>query len=217
MKCAEIMLVEGLLLLSITSVGLAGNIDPYDEGSKYAYGENMGWLNFDPNTGAGVTVSDIQLTGYVWGENIGWINLNPNDFDSDTGITNDGTGLLSGMAWGENVGWINFNPKVSGDDNHYGVIIDGQGNFDGWAWGENIGWIHFKSETPVAYKVHTVWATSCIVDLMDLCELAACWLATDEHLVLDADLDDSGTVDLEDFSIVADYWMLQCPPGWPLK
>ena len=30
------------------SLGLAENIDPYDEGSQYAYGENIGWINFDP-------------------------------------------------------------------------------------------------------------------------------------------------------------------------
>jgi len=126
-------------ILSLALVTSAENIDPNDDGSQYAYGENVGWLNFEPNEGPGVTVSDANLTGYVWAENIGWINLDPNDTDPNTGITNDGTGMLTGLAWGENVGWINFNPKVSGDANHYGVTIDHEGNFAGWAWGENIG------------------------------------------------------------------------------
>jgi hypothetical protein len=68
-------------------------------------------------------VSFSKLTGYIWGENIGWINLDPNDDDPQTGVSNDGTGLLSGYALGENIGWINFNPTVFGDPNHYGVTI----------------------------------------------------------------------------------------------
>ena len=27
----------------------AENIDPYEDGSQYAHGENVGWLNFEPN------------------------------------------------------------------------------------------------------------------------------------------------------------------------
>lgn len=129
-------------------VVFAENIDPWDDGSQYAYGENIGWLNFEPGFGGGVTVDDTALTGYVWAENIGWINLSP---EGQGGVMNDGHGNLSGYAWGENVGWINFDPE------HGGVTIDYDDNFDGWAWGENIGWIHFQSAAPVAYKVQTEW------------------------------------------------------------
>lgn len=54
---------------------VAENIDPYDDGSQYAYGENVGWLNFEPNTGDGVQVAGYKLTGYVWAENVGWISM----------------------------------------------------------------------------------------------------------------------------------------------
>lgn len=60
-----------------TIVGSAENIDPNDDGSQYAYGENVGWLNFEPSKGLGVTVTETELTGYVWAENVGWINFNP--------------------------------------------------------------------------------------------------------------------------------------------
>ena len=196
----------------------AENIDPNDDGSQYAYGENIGWLNFEPNEGPGVTVSDANLIGYVWAENIGWINLDPNDTDPNTGITNDGTGMLTGLAWGENVGWINFNPKVPGDSNHYGVTIDSEGNFDGWAWGENIGWIHFRSRTTPLYKVQTSWITSCEVAFDDLDRFAQYWLevfATEGELP--GDLDGSGNVDFYDYAKLADLWLGLCPPGWPLK
>jgi len=177
-----------------TTLVYAGKIDPNNDGSQYAYGENVGWLNFEPNHGPGVTVSDANLTGYVWGENIGWINLDPNF----GGVTNDGTGLLSGYAWGENVGWINFD-----------------GNFNGWAWGENIGWIHLASSAPVAYKVQTSWITSCVVDFDDLGRFCDLWLQTGPGLK--ADFDGSNGVDFEDYCTVAELWLRLCPADWPLK
>lgn len=200
-----------MVMLCQASLLCAENIDPYDDGSQYAYGENVGWLNFEPSQGPGVTVSDANLIGFVWAENIGWINLDPND----GGVANDGTGLLSGYAWGENVGWINFNPKVPGDPNDYGVTIDSEGNFAGWAWGENIGWIHFRSKVPPLYKVQTSWFTSCEVGFDDLGRLVLHWLGTEGELP--GDLDGSGDVDFYDYARLADLWLGPCPPGWPLK
>jgi len=112
------------------SVAHAGNIDP---AHKFAWGENVGWFNFAPSQGPGVTVTASALTGFVWAENIGWINLSP----ATGGVVNDGNGNLSGFAWGENVGWINFAPIGAG------VHITPDGFFVGFAWGENIGWINF--------------------------------------------------------------------------
>ena len=194
-----------------TTLVYAGNIDPNDDGSQYAYGENVGWLNFEPNTEEGVHVASDKLTGYIWAENIGWINLDPNF----GGVMNEGTGFLSGYAWGENVGWINFNPKADGDPNQYGVTIDHDGNFNGWAWGENIGWIHFKASSPFAYKVRTSWITSCIVDWDDLGRFCNLWLQTGHELK--ADFDNSTNVDFKDYCTVAGLWLQLCPTGWPLK
>ncbi|MHC4498246.1 MAG: RCC1 domain-containing protein, partial [Planctomycetota bacterium] len=141
-------LVGFLILCSVNLY--AESIDPCDDGSQYAYGQNVGWLNFEPNQGPGVIVSTEQLAGYVWVPNIGWVNLLP---QSHGGVYIDGTGKLYGYAWGANVGWINFEPNVPADSNHYGVTIDSNGVFDGWAYGQNVGWIHFQSLSPVAYKV----------------------------------------------------------------
>ena len=114
----------------------AENIDPDNDDSQYAYGENIGWLNWEPGIGGGVDVYNDYLDGYIWAENIGWINVNPASYG---GVENDGNGNLSGYAWGENVGWINFSPAYGG------VTIDEHGNIEGWAWGENIGWIHLRA------------------------------------------------------------------------
>ena len=62
--------MAGILALSV-SLGFAENIDPDDDGSQYSYGENVGWLNWEPSQGPGVTVGDYTVTGYLWAENIG--------------------------------------------------------------------------------------------------------------------------------------------------
>jgi hypothetical protein len=191
----------------------AENIDPYQDNSQYAWGENIGWLNFEPSQGPGVEASDARLTGYVWAENIGWINLSCRNGDTcgnvEFGVVNDGSGQLSGFAWGENVGWINFNPQVTGDSTRYGVLIDDEGIFNGWAWGENIGWIRFRSVGTVPFKVQ-----ACKVSMDDLANFAELWLTAG---VGPADIDGSGKTDIGDFAIFARYWKNFCPNGWMLK
>ena len=56
------------------------NIESNGDLHGMAWGEHIGWVNFDG--GAMATPAqpariecDGRLTGYVWGENIGWINL----------------------------------------------------------------------------------------------------------------------------------------------
>lgn len=205
----KILLLSLFFAILIAQDGWCDNIDPDNDGSKYAYGENVGWLNFG-STDGNVVVADTNLTGYIWAENIGWINLNP----TYGGVTNDGTGLLSGYAWSENVGWINFNPQVSGNPNHYGVTVDTEGDFDGWAYGENIGWIHLRAATPVAYDVKTSWTTSLYVEFDDFARFASQWLEPGSGLA--ADLDKDNDVDVEDLGMLAQEWLKKCPPGWSL-
>lgn len=102
-----------VLPLFVSASTTSGTIDP---AHSYAWGENLGWVNFAASS-SNVTVADAGLAGYVWTQNYGWINLNP----SQGGVRNDGEGDLSGYAWGENVGWINFD----------GVVINNAGKFTG--------------------------------------------------------------------------------------
>ncbi len=215
MRYRQVIYTIGVIaILAICAkVPLGENIDPDNDGSQYAWGENVGWINFEPDlseSSVGATVSCEKLTGFIWAENIGWINLDPDDSDPETGIKNDDTGTLSGFAWCENVGWINFNPKVGGEATGCGVTIDNKGNFDGWAWGENIGWIHFRSAGPVAYKVK-----ACKVNFEDLVRLADQWLESGTGL--DADLSGDNEVDFADYSRFAGLWLDYCPDEWRLK
>lgn len=158
MQTRSVRILIVLLLACVATYVAAENIDPADDGSQYAWGENVGWLNAEPaNCGdCGVQVNDLDLTGWMWGENIGWFNLSCQNLAScgtvNFGVQNDMCGTLSGYAWAENVGWINFAPATGG------VTIDPQtGEFGGTAWGENIGWITFADDSPVAYGVTTSW------------------------------------------------------------
>lgn len=147
-----LMIVTGMDVFSL----LAENIDPQDQDFHYAYGENIGWSNFKPTLGEGVTITDTQVLGYVWSENIGWINLSP----INGGVVNNGIGNLSGWAWSENVGWISFSCVNTNtcESISYGVAVDpATGVFNGYAWGENIGWISFAAVEPDIFRVTTAW------------------------------------------------------------
>ena len=144
----------------------AENIDPDDDDFQYAYGENVGWLNVEPegDGGPGVQVKDTRLTGYIWAENIGWVSLSCENTSScasvDYGVTNDGDGNLSGYAWAENVGWISFSCENTGSCGtvDYGVTIDPTtGLFSGKAWIENIGWMSFDFGGSTTFGVSTSW------------------------------------------------------------
>ena len=190
-----------LFVLLIACTCYAENIDPYEDGSQYAYGENVGWLNFEPSQGPGVQVSSSVVQGFVWAENIGWINLSPASYG---GVVNDGAGNLSGFAWAENVGWINFGPGYGG------VTIDENGNFAGWAWGENIGWINFNSA-----QLFDKGVRACKVSFDDLANFADDWLKMDP--ASPANLISPAGVDGTDYAAFASYWRDFCPEGWELK
>jgi hypothetical protein len=100
-----------------------------DSTLKWAWSENIGWINFG-TPGGDVHVLDGRITGYAWSSNLGWINLQP----VAAGVTNDGQGHLGGQAWGESTGWIDFT----------GVTIDTNGNFGGAAHGTITGQVAFS-------------------------------------------------------------------------
>jgi uncharacterized repeat protein (TIGR01451 family) len=173
-RCHSLIVFLGTLLLitlGISPLMAAENIDPQNNDSQFAWGENVGWINAEPDGdgGPGVEVQIDKLTGYMWGENTGWISLSCENeatcLTLDYGVTNDGVGNLGGFAWGENIGWINFscaNNSTCGTAN-YGVTIDpDDGEFSGYAWSENVGWISFSCENnsscgTLDYGLQTAW------------------------------------------------------------
>jgi len=125
-----IFVLGGVFCFSQKNLAFASSTNgTIDSTYKYAWSENIGWINFGTTNG-NLHITDPILTGYAWSDNYGWINLNP----ATSGVKNDGEGNLSGYAWGENLGWINFS----------GVTINSSGVFGGSASGGNSGQISFN-------------------------------------------------------------------------
>ena len=113
-----------LNFISASSVLASVSVGTIDTTDKYAWGENLGWINFGCDQ-CDVVITDSGITGYAWSRVYGWINLSPDN----SGVVNDVNGILSGMAWGSNVGWIDFD----------GVSIGIDGEFTGYATVESNG------------------------------------------------------------------------------
>jgi len=138
----------------------AQTIDPDADGSRWAWGENLGWIDGLPNgsTGPGVTSSWEDLTGWMWIENAGWISTACENtsscgdvdygVDVETLIANPGV-ELRGWMWSENLGWISTACENTGScgDVDYGVEIAlGTGELTGRAWSANGGFIAMSCE-----------------------------------------------------------------------
>ena len=115
----EIIIITAIIGAAVFPLSVFASITDgvIDSTNKYAWSENIGWINFGVS-GGNVHITDSAITGYGWSPNYGWINLNP----PTSGVKNDSYGDLSGYAWGENLGWIDFN----------GVSINSGGEFSGY-------------------------------------------------------------------------------------
>lgn len=117
--------------------------------NRFAYGANLGWLDWRGDTTNGAVIGEYACSGYLYAANVGWIHLgngNPSDViryqnltTNDFGVNHDGQGNLRGFAYGANIGWINFEtngaPKVNLKD----------GTFSGSVYSANCGWISLSN------------------------------------------------------------------------
>jgi len=124
-----------------------------DAANRYAYGANIGWVDFRADTNNGAVLGEYVCSGYIYSANVGWINLGggspvngiqyQNNAANDFGVNQDGLGNLRGFAYGANIGWINF-------ENTGAPRIDLKtGNLSGFVYGANVGWISLSNA--VAY------------------------------------------------------------------
>ncbi len=154
-------LLTTLAALALTAAAHAQFCDVSDT-DKFAWGENIGWLNFrdagTPAASGGLVVLGDHVGGWVWGENVGWISLGASTSSIDgpysnaTGPThgvnlNPATGALTGYAWGENIGWINFGGGALATPAKPARIDFAARRLRGCAWGENVGWINLDDGT----------------------------------------------------------------------
>jgi hypothetical protein len=139
-----------LLLLIGGTAHAATTIDALN---RYAYGANLGWMDWTGDGTHGAVIGEYVCSGNIYSANVGWINLGSgspanqiqyqNNSATDFGVNQDGLGNLRGFAYGANIGWINFEntgaPKIN--------LITGQ--MSGYAWSANCGWISLSNS--VAY------------------------------------------------------------------
>ena len=117
--------------------------------NKFAYGADVGWLDWRGNTNNGAVIGDYVCSGNIYSANVGWINLGSgtptnkiqylNLAAGDFGVNHDGAGNLRGFAYGANIGWINFEsngaPRVN--------LLTGK--MSGSVYSANCGWISLSN------------------------------------------------------------------------
>jgi len=152
----KLFLLALLSILSLQSSALLHAATTIEAANRYAWGANIGWLDWSGGSGqtaTGVLISQYVCSGYIYSANIGWINLGSgspangiqyqNNSATDFGVNLDAFGNLRGYAWGANIGWINF------ETNGAPAINMITGNLNGYVWSANCGWISLSNA--VAY------------------------------------------------------------------
>jgi hypothetical protein len=145
------MKTKTLIIVTVTSLLILRCVLPADAAStindtnKFAYGANLGWMDWRGDTNNGAVTGEFVCSGHIYSANVGWINLGSgspvngisyqNLGASDFGVNHDGLGNLRGYAWGANVGWINFESTGA-------AKVDlSTGKLSGYVYSANCGWI----------------------------------------------------------------------------
>jgi hypothetical protein len=135
-----------LLAASLSQALAATSINPTN---KFAYGANIGWMDYRGDTNRGVIVGEFVCSGYLYSANAGWIHLGSNapangiqyqnNSAADYGVNHDGQGNLRGFAYGANIGWINF------ESNGAPRVDLKTGKLSGSVYSANCGWISLSN------------------------------------------------------------------------
>jgi len=176
---------------------------PLSAGQQAVKIENTGqdWFHISSYEFAPTNVSPLDSIGLVSSSKAFiWIY----DVNSQIGLVNSGTFtnepvIVKGLADGS------YFVEVYDTRNSGGVIASGTANSSSGTLTYTLP--SFSKD--IAVKVRPV----CTVDLDDLAAFCVQWLQS--GLDLDADLAGGNSVDFADFSVLGDYWMSQCPAGWP--
>jgi hypothetical protein len=147
-----------ILAFSLQPLALVHVATTIDAANPYAYGANLGWMNWRGDVANGAVIGEYVCAGYVWAADVGWLSLGSgspangiqyqNGSASDYGVNRDDLGNLRGYAWGANIGWVNFEgtgaPKVD--------LVTGRSI--GYAWSANCGWISLSNAVAFVQTDH---------------------------------------------------------------
>jgi hypothetical protein len=141
------LITTALALCAVRPARVGTTIDVVN---RYAYGANIGWMDWHADGTNGAVIGNFACSGYIYSANVGWINLGSgsptngisyqniasNDFGvNNAGVTVPGYFNLRGYAYGANIGWINF------ENNGGAAVSMVTGQLTGYAWSANCGWI----------------------------------------------------------------------------
>jgi len=189
------------LLLSLAAVALsAPAATTINAANKYAWGANIGWMDWRGDTNNGAVVGEYVCSGYLYSANVGWIslgggsptngihyqNLSANDF----GVNHDGLGNLRGFAYGANIGWINF------ETNGAAKVDLLTGRLSGYAWGANCGWISLSNASAYV-QTDTILQGALAPNGIPIAWLAANFGTT--NINANADADGDGVSNLQEY------------------
>ena len=151
--------MKSLLFLLITFTGTAWNYaaTTINATSRFAYGANIGWINWQGDVANGAVIGAFVCSGSIWSANTGWISLGngtpanniryQNNSATDFGVNHDGTGNLRGYAYGANIGWLTFTNRDATGSTYDGPKVDLlTGRLSGFVWSANCGWISLSNQ-----------------------------------------------------------------------
>jgi hypothetical protein len=196
------VLVNGQVIFSQSYPGGSSNFIitvPLSAGQQTVQIKNTGldWFHISSYEFAPNNVSPLDSIGLSNNERAYiWIY----DVNSQIGLINHGTFynepvIVKGLDDGSYVVQV-YQTRGSG-----GVISTGNAN----SVSGTLTYTLPDFSKDIAVKVRP----PCIVDLDDLATMCAQWLQPGPNLA------GGSNVDLKDFSVLAGYWMGQCPAGWP--
>ena len=143
---ASLALASSLVLAPASWLHAATTINAVN---RYAYGANVGWVDWRGDTNNGAVIGAAYCSGYIYSANLGWIHLGSgaptngiqyqNLSANDYGVNVDGSGNLRGYAYGANIGWINF------EANGAPMVDFASGNLSGYAYSANVGWLSLSN------------------------------------------------------------------------
>jgi hypothetical protein len=153
----RIMNAARSMLLALLGVclpaGAATTINPVNH---FAYGANIGWIDWRGDVANGAVIGQFSCSGYIYGANVGWIHLGDgtpvngiryqNNSAADFGVNHDGAGNLRGFAYGANIGWLFFTNRAADGATYEGPRVDLlTGRLSGFVYGANVGWISLSN------------------------------------------------------------------------
>lgn len=146
----------GTIVLSVLMVGSASGATTINSANRFAYGANIGWIDWRGDSVNGAVIGEFVCSGFIYSANVGWIHLGDgtpangiryqNSSATDFGVNHDGAGNLRGFGYGANIGWVNFTNQDATGATFDGPRVDlATGRLSGYAYGANIGWISLSN------------------------------------------------------------------------